>query len=196
MWSRKTDMHSPFDDIELMNRVAAHDQQAFGELYQQYGRAVYSLAYRILQNATQAEEVTQDTFLKVWQHRTQWDPQKGKLKNWLLAITHFTAIDRLRQERRQPALHPDPIEDTEETMLAPHVEARWQDGSALRLLVMQLPKEQAALIDLAFFQGMSHSDIASVTQIPLGTVKTRLRSGLQKLRELWLESVNRTSTHP
>jgi RNA polymerase sigma-70 factor (ECF subfamily) len=196
MWSRKTDMHSPFDDIELMNRVAAHDQQAFGELYQQYGKAVYSLAYRILQNATQAEEVTQDTFLKVWQHRTQWGPQKGKLKNWLLAITHFTAIDRLRQERRQPMLHPDPIEDTEETMLGPHVEARWQDGSALRLLVMQLPKEQAVLIDLAFFQGMSHSDIASVTHIPLGTVKTRLRSGLQKLRELWLESVNRTSTHP
>jgi RNA polymerase sigma-70 factor (ECF subfamily) len=74
----------------------------------------------------------------------------------------------------------------------------WQDGSVLRLLVKQLPAEQAALIDLAFFQGMSHADIASTTHIPLGTVKTRLRTGLQRLRELWLETegTNPTSTPP
>jgi hypothetical protein len=72
-------MQSQFDDIGIMERVAAHDQQALLALYQEYGRVVYSLAYRILQNSTLAEEVTQDTFLKVWQ-RTQWDPNKGKLK--------------------------------------------------------------------------------------------------------------------
>lgn len=187
-------MHLPSDDIELMRRIAAHDQQAFLALYEHYGKAVYSLAYRILQNTTFAEEVTQDAFLKVWRNTTHWDPAKGKLKNWLLAITQFTAIDRLRRERRQPAVHPDSIEDTDETMLHSRNEWRWQDGTALRMLVKQLPEEQASLIDLAFFQGMSHSEIAQVTQIPLGTVKTRLRSGLQRLRELWLEAVNQTST--
>ncbi len=189
-------MYSLSNDAELMRRIAAHDQQALLALYQQHGKAVFSLAYRILQDATLAEEATQDTFFKVWRQTTHWDPAKGKLKNWLLTITQYTAIDRLRRERRQPALHPDPIEDTDETMLVARNDSRWQDGTALRLLVAELPPEQAVLIDLAFYQGMSHSDIASVTHLPLGTVKTRLRSGLQRLRELWLDSVNQAPTQP
>ena len=187
-------MHVQFDDIEFMRRIAAHDQQALLALYEQYGKAVYSLAYRILQNAALAEEVTQDTFLKVWQHKTSWDPDKGKLKNWLLTITHFTAVDRLRQERRQPDLHPASIDEIEDQLLASHPEMLWPDGSILRLLLAQLPDEQALLIYLAFFQGMSHSEIADQTHIPLGTVKTRLRTGLQRLRVLWLESAKQTST--
>src|SRR5215216_1192342 len=106
-------MHLPFDDRECVRRIAARDQQALWALYEQYGKAVYSLAYRVLQNAVLAEEVTQDTFLKLWQQKTQWDSEKGTLKNWLLAVTHFTAIDRLRQEQRQPHLHPESIEDVE-----------------------------------------------------------------------------------
>lgn len=174
-------------DTELMKRIAARDQQALRLLYEQYGQAVYSLAYRILQNSTLAEETTQDTFLKVWQQTTQWNPDKGKLKSWLLKITQFGAIDRLRKERRQPALHPDSIEDAYETLLP--TDAQWQDGSTLHLVIAQLPPEQARLIDLAFFQGLSHTEIASETRLPLGTVKTRLRSGLHRLRELWLDSI-------
>jgi len=189
-------MHTVFDDIELMRRIADHDQGALLALYEQYGKAVYSLAYRILQNATLAEEVTQDAFLKVWQHKTSWNPDKGKLKNWLLTITHFTAVDRLRRERRQPAVHPDSIDDIEDEVFAASAERLWQEGSILRLLVLQLPKEQALLIYLAFFQGMSHSEIADQTHLPLGTVKTRLRVGLRRLRDLWLESVNQTSVSP
>jgi RNA polymerase sigma-70 factor, ECF subfamily len=182
------------DDIELMKRIALHDQQALRALYELYGKAVYSLAYHILQNSVLAEEVAQDTFLKVWRQTTHWDPEKGKLKNWLLKITQFAAIDRLRQERRQPSLYPDSIEDMEEVTYTSRNEIPWQEGSALRLLVMQLPSEQSSLIELAFFQGMSHSDIAYTTRLPLGTVKTRLRIGIQRLRELWLESANRTSS--
>jgi RNA polymerase sigma-70 factor (ECF subfamily) len=177
-------MHSSADDIELMRGIAAQDQQAFRAIYQQYGKAIYSLAYRVLQNATLAEEVTQDTFLKVWGQKTQWDPEKGMLKSWLLSITHFTAIDRLRRESRQPALHSTAIEDMEVS----YRETGWQDGVVLRTLITQLPEEQAALIDLAFFRGMSHNEIADHTGIPLGTVKTRLRTGIQRLRELWVES--------
>lgn len=189
-------MQLPPDDIELMGRIAARDQQAMGMLYDQYGKAVYSLAYRILQNATLAEEVTQDTFLKVWEQTTRWDAQRGKLSSWLLKITQFGAIDRLRREHRQPMLHPDPIEDTDEITLIDRNAAMWQDGTILRQLITQLPPEQAALIDLAFFHGMSHGEIADATKIPLGTVKTRLRSGIQHLRELWIESANRPSRRP
>lgn len=184
-----------FDDIDVMRRITARDQQAFQALYQEYGKAVYSLAYRIIQNSSLAEEVTQDAFLKVWHHKSEWDPNKGKLKSWLLAIAHFTAIDRLRQENRQPHLHPNSIEDVEETTLMLRAESLWQDGTVLRLLVSQLPPEQAAMIELAFFRGMSHSEIASTLHIPLGTVKTRLRNGIQRLRQLWLQSANQTSIH-
>jgi len=187
-------MHVQFDDIEFMRRIATQDQGALMALYEQYGKAVYSLAYRILQNVALAEEVTQDTFLKVWQHKTTWNPDKGKLKNWLLTITHFTAVDRLRRERRQPDLHPDSIDEIEDEIFASSHELLWQEGSILRLLVLQLPEQQAFLIYLAFFRGMTHSEIAEQTHIPLGTVKTRLRSGLQRLRELWFESVKQTST--
>lgn len=184
-------MLSPPDDIEIMKRIIQRDQQALWMLYERYGTAVYSIAYRVLANATMAEEVTQDTFLKVWHQTTRWDSEKGKLKNWLLTITQFTAIDRLRKERRQPVVHSEPIEDTDETLYVGAMtlgDPHWQDGSALRLVVEQLPPEQASLIDLAFYQGMSHSEIADTLHMPLGTVKTRLRTGLRRLRELWLES--------
>ncbi len=180
-------MVAQLDDIDLMKRIHRHDQQAFRLLYQQHGKAAYSLAYRVLQNSTQAEEVTQDAFMKVWQQQTRWDPEKGQLRSWLLTITHFTAIDRLRRERRQPNLHPESIEDMEE-VLSSRSDALWQDDTVLRMLIRQLPAEQMALIDLAFFRGMSHSEIAAETHLPLGTVKTRLRSGLQRLRELWVET--------
>lgn len=186
-------MFSPANDIELMKRIAARDQQALSMLYAQYGRAVYSIAYRILGSGTLAEEVTQDTFLKVWNQTTRWDAEKGKLKNWLLTIAQFTAIDRLRKEQRQPNVHPVAVEDTDENLLTAKNETRWQDGTALRMLVADLPADQAHLIDLAFFKGMSHSEIADALQMPLGTVKTRLRTGLRRLRELWVETANRPS---
>ena len=188
-------MNSEFDDIQLMRRIANRDQSAFHGLYQAYGKAVYSLAYRILQNSALAEEVTQDTFLKIWQQRTKWDPEKGKLKSWLLTIAHYTAIDCFRRERRQPILHPDSIENMEEMISATQTDIPWQDGTVLKMLITQLSDEQSFLIELAFFRGMSHSQIADETQIPLGTVKTRLRTAIQRLRELWLESVNQTSGH-
>lgn len=183
------------DDIKIMQLIATRDQQALHSLYQRYGTAVYSLAYRVLQNVTLAEEVTQDTFLKIWEHKAEWDPEKGKLKSWLLSITHFTAVDRVRQERRQPSLHPASIEDMEDEV---HMggEGYWQDGTVLRMLMSQLSQEQIRLLEMAFFQGMSHSEIANVTQLPLGTVKTRLRGGLQRLRQLWLETAERTSAFP
>ncbi len=175
------------DDIGIMQRIAVSDQQALMELYEKYGKAVYSLAYRVVNNSVLAEEVAQDTFLKVWHQNARWDSEKGKLKSWLLTIAQFTAIDRLRQERRQPAVLPDSIEDNAERVVFGEA-LQWQDGSTMKLLIAQLPIEQARLIDLAFFHGMSHSDISESLNMPLGTVKTRLRSGLRRLRELWMNN--------
>lgn len=183
------------DDFELMRQIAAHDQQAVRLLYQQYGKAIYSLAYHILRNHAQADEVTQDTLLKVWQHKSSWDPAKGSLKSWLLKIAHHTAVDLLRHEHRQPNLHQDNLDDIEDSLVVDAgslADNPWQDEIALKMLLRQLPKEYAALIELAFFQDMSHSDIAKSTQLPLGTIKTRLRSGLQQLRQIWEEHIKGT----
>ncbi|MBE2268996.1 MAG: sigma-70 family RNA polymerase sigma factor [Anaerolinea sp.] len=177
------------DDIALMQRIAGRDQQAFMELYEKYGKAVFSLAYRIVNNSVLAEEIAQDTFLKVWHQPNRWDSDKGRLKSWLLTIAQFTAIDRLRQERRQPAVLPDALEDNAETVHLPDTFA-WQEGSALKQLVAQLPRDQSALIELAFFQGMTHTEIADQLKLPLGTVKTRLRGGLRRLRDLWVKGEN------
>lgn len=184
-------MNQPLDDQLLMRRVAIdRDQQALMLLYNAYSTAVYSIAYRVLQEATAAEEVTQDTFLKAWNQAERWDPARGKLKSWLLAIAHYSAIDRLRRERRQPALADDPIEESESLMGSAETVTggtALHDRALMGQMLNLLPEEQARLIRMAFFHGLSHSEIAEVTRIPLGTIKTRLRVGMQRLRVLWLE---------
>src|SRR4051812_17064421 len=91
-----------FNEADLVQRLINHDQTALSELYQQFGGLVYSIALRVLQNTTLAEEVTQDAFLKVWNQPESWDPARGKFVSWLLTITRYTAIDRLRKEQRRP----------------------------------------------------------------------------------------------
>jgi RNA polymerase sigma-70 factor (ECF subfamily) len=136
-----------------------------------------------------AEEVTQDIFLKVWRQPDRWDPALGQFSSWLLTITRNAAIDRLRAEQRQPAQRFHAIHLSEETIAGlaggdPDV----LDGQLLRRLLNQLPQEQRTLIELAYFMGFTHSELAERLHLPLGTVKTRIRSGLQKLRILWREA--------
>lgn len=170
-------------DIDLMRRIRQFDQQALAILYHYYGDAVYGLALHILQDSGSAEEVTQDIFLKVWERAIQWDFQKGRLSTWLLAMTRHAAIDRLRQENRRPLV--DTSADNVEAMFHPNHDGH--DEQELRGLITQLPQEQIQVIQLAFFGGMSQNDIAETLNIPLGTIKTRLRLGLQKLRKLWMD---------
>lgn len=183
-------------DTELMSSVRAGDQDALLMLYQRYGNMVYSLAVQVVRDAGLAEEVTQDTFLKVWKQATRWDPAKGKFSSWLLTIARRTAIDRYRQLGRQVPLDPTPIEENPSSFgRAARVDGQdWINGQVLRELMAQLPPEQAQLIELAFYQGMSHSELADRLNLPLGTVKTRLRLGMQKLRALWIEAVDGPSS--
>lgn len=180
----------PVPDTQLLHRVAEHDEQAFLALYERYGNLVYSLALRVVRHQVMAEEVTQDVFLKVWQQPTRWNPALGQFSSWLLTITRNAGIDRLRKERRHwtPSQHQaEPLlELGEETAISDN--PYWYDGLILARLLQQLPSEQRQLIELAFYQGYTHSELAENLQLPLGTVKTRLRTGLQKLRVLWEEA--------
>ncbi|RIK44107.1 MAG: hypothetical protein DCC55_03580 [Chloroflexi bacterium] len=170
-------------DRDLIQRIQRRDQRALMELYQAYSSLVYGLALRVLQNSGLAEEVTQDIFLKIWQQPDRWNPALGQFTSWLLTITRNAAIDRLRKERHTHTHQVEQVEHLAETGLAD--DTLWYDGQVLAELLAQLPPEQRQLIELAFFQGYTHSELSIKLRLPLGTVKTRLRSGLQKLRILW-----------
>jgi len=176
------------DDLQLVSRVVKGDENAFLSLYDRYASRVYGLILRVLGDAMLAEEVTQDTFLKLWTRARQYNPDQGKLAPWLLTIAHRTALDRLRLEnRRITASNSYDPEETWSVILDENTqnsEARWR---SLYFAVQSLPEEQRQVINLAYYKGMSQSEIAEVLGWPLGTVKTRVRSAMKSLRQHWLE---------
>ena len=180
-------------EFELLQQVAQHDQQALLTLYQQYGNLVYSLSLRVLRQPVMAEEITQDIFLKLWRQPDRWNPSLGQFSSWLLTITRNAAIDRLRREGRQATLASWEQSDEADHRLSDAAsfvagQVNWVNGQVLRRLLQNLPPEQRQLIELAFYDGYTHSELAELLQLPLGTVKTRLRMGMQKLRIMWEES--------
>ena len=178
------------DDHQLVLRVAKGDERAFLSLYDRYSPRVYALALRMLGDVMLAEEATQDTFLKLWSRARQFNPVKGSLVPWLLTIAHRTALDRLRLENRRPPVsnseEPDQTWSTlpDETTLSD--EARWR---SLYFAVQSLSEEQRRVIDLAYYKGMSQSEIADVLGWPLGTVKSRVRAAMQALRQHWFQDI-------
>ena len=176
------------DEIELVSRVARGDEAAFLDLYDRYASRVHGLMLRILGDEMLAEEATQDTFLKLWSRAHRYLADRAPLSVWLLTIARRTALDRLRLEGRRPTLStPDHPETswaaiaTEESV-AP--DARWR---SVLFAVRALPNEQRQVLELAYYQGMSQSEIAEVLGWPLGTVKSRLRLAMQRLRTEWMQ---------
>jgi RNA polymerase sigma-70 factor (ECF subfamily) len=176
-----------------MVRIAAAQTEALGQLYDLYGRLVFSLAVQILGDETVAEEVTQDVFVQVWNKAKTYDPVQGKVVTWLARIARNRAIDTLRRQSARPEGHrtefaedtleelPDPDEQLEQ-----EVELQ-QQKTRLRRAVAGLPRDQQAVLELAFFLEMSHQEIANRLNEPLGTVKTRIRLAMLKLRQLLVE---------
>lgn len=178
-------MTSP-DDVELVTRVARGDQRAFLTLYDRYASRVHALTLRILSDPMLAEEATQDTFLKVWSRARLYLQERGSFLLWLLTIARRTALDRVRLEARRPALS-DSSDAEESWEIIPDrstlpEESRWR---SLYFAVQSLQPEQRQVIELAYYQGMSQSEIAEVLGWPLGTVKTRLRAAMEHLRQEW-----------
>jgi RNA polymerase sigma-70 factor (ECF subfamily) len=175
-------------DVELVNRTAMRDEEAFLTLYDQYSSRVYGLALRMVRDIQMAEEITQDVFLKLWTRSRSYLAIRGAFAPWLLTITRNTALDRLRLEnRRLPLADEHDPEETWEFIAneeMPEDEARWR---SLYFAVRDLPEEQRQAVELAYYQGLSHSEIAAHLGWPVGTVKTRIRMGMDQLRQQWLE---------
>jgi RNA polymerase sigma-70 factor, ECF subfamily len=172
-------------DEEAMQLVGEANPRAFELIYDRHGGAAFSLAYRMVGNRVAAEDITQEAFLSIWRSRMRYDQSRGSVRTWVLGIVHNRAIDALRRgashERRRETL--DGVEERHEAPVRTDVEAaRREEARTVRSALDALPEEQRRTIELAYFGGFSHSQIAELLDEPIGTVKGRMRLGLDKLR--------------
>jgi len=178
--------NSDTSDEELMQQLAAGQQEALGPLYSRYARLIFHLAARTLDRPA-AEDIVQEVFLAVWRRADTFDPGKGAFRPWVLQISHYRILNALRQRSRQPQLEPDPdglhAADLPDESPEP-AEIVWREyrRSALQAAFAELPPPQRHALGLAFFEDLTHEQVASVLNLPLGTAKTRIRTGLQTLR--------------
>jgi RNA polymerase sigma factor (sigma-70 family) len=179
--------HEP-DDGYLISALAGRAVWAMDLLYQRYSRLLYSLAYRIVGDLRVSEDLVQEVFLAVWQHAPSYDPQSGSVSTWLTSIMRHRAFDYLRRARRRHISQEVPWEadvfdqDTEYLDLWDEV-WRSMQGALVRECLLRLQPEQRSVIELAYFEGLTQSEIASACQIPLGTVKARMRLALRHLKQ-------------
>ncbi|HVM12078.1 MAG TPA: sigma-70 family RNA polymerase sigma factor [Actinomycetota bacterium] len=171
---------APQDEQDLMRRLALGDEDAVRLVYERFGRAVYSLGLRMLRTPESAEDLTQEVFLTAWRRAGGYDPRRGRLSTWLMTIAHNAAVDRIRHDAARPR---PALKAIDETVAPSLVE---EDGVIDRLLaghvLASLSHRERRLIELAYFRGWSAREIAEADGIPLGTVKTRLRATLIRLR--------------
>ncbi len=175
----------PGDSIaELLLRIAERDQGAFAGLYDALSSRMFGLILRVLVDRAQSEEVLQEVFLEIWQSASQYSPNKGQGRTWVLTMTHRRAVDRVRSA--QASVERDVrigIRNTgvEFDGVAEDVELRWEGRRVVQAL-QQLPEKQREALTLAYYGGYSQREISALTGTPIGTVKTRMRDGLSRLR--------------
>ena len=179
--------YEDLDDNQLLSMVQQRDRGALEALYDRYGGAVYSLAMRMLSDSGAAQEVTQDTFFNVWRRASSYHSQRGKVTSWLFSIAHHRTIDELRRRRRDQSqvqhgvdLSNKPSDGADDPVA--YATAQYE-RSQLKDALHTLRVEQREVVVLAYFGGLTHSEIAKHLDQPLGTVKTRMRLGLRKMRE-------------
>jgi RNA polymerase sigma-70 factor (ECF subfamily) len=178
---------SALADEDLMQLVRRGDTLAFEVVYDRHATAAFSLAYRMTGTRNVAEDVVQEAFLSLWRSGARYDRTRGSVRTWVLGIVHNRAIDALRRsmvhDRRRAS--DEGIEERLESKERTDVEAaRRDEAREVRSALQSLPEEQSRVIELAYFGGFSHSEIAEMLGTPIGTVKGRMRLGLQKMRGL------------
>ena len=176
-------------DIELLSAVAGRDVAALGALYDRHGQLAFNLALRVTADRQLAEEAVQDAFFNVWRQASQFDSARGSARGWLFASVRNRAVDLVRQRTGRTRLDVDLVA-VEHTLAADNLwdeVATHLDRDLLRNAMAELAEEQRQALDLAYFAGMSQSEIAEATGAPLGTVKSRLRLALTRMRTI-LES--------
>lgn len=182
-------------DSALMERILQRDSTALETLYDRYGRPVYSLVLRIAQHPSSAEEIVQDVFLQVWRSADRFQAARGPLEPWLFTMARNRALDHLRLKREKQRRREDSDSDVFPTaVVRPDPEGeidRSRRADKIRALMSSLPDAQRRAIELAFFEGMSHSEIAASMGQALGTVKSWIRGGLLRLRESLGEAPSR-----
>jgi RNA polymerase sigma-70 factor (ECF subfamily) len=189
--SRMDDIRNLADE-EVMQLVQQGDPRAFELLYDRHGGAAFSVAYRMVGDRAAAEDISQEAFLSIWRSRQRYAAERGSVRTWVLGVVHHRAIDSLRrnvvhQRRRASA---EGIEERFEASERTDLEAaRREDARHVRGALDSLPDEQCRVIELAYFGGFSHSEIAEMLETPVGTVKGRMRLGLDKLRHQLSEAV-------
>jgi RNA polymerase sigma-70 factor (ECF subfamily) len=175
-------------DVDLIARVKSGNSEALDEIYRRYASPVYSLIWKILQNPEESEDVALDVFWQIWRQATSYDSSRGAPPAWIFTLARSRAIDRLRARHRKedrtisfddPAVILDPL-DQEAT--PDQVASYRQNRDAVREAMKVLSAPQREAVELAFFQGLTHVEIADKLRLPLGTVKTRIRQGLIRLR--------------
>ena len=180
-------------DEDLMPLVAAKDPDAFEIFYDRHGGAAYSLAYRIVGDRQAAEDVTQEALISIWRSGARFDRARGSVRGWTLGIVRNRAIDHLRRGGgRAPklAFDSDELLERQPSEELTDVEAlRRETAREVRGALSDLPEDQSRVIQLAFFGGFSHSEIASILNEPLGTIKGRMRLGMEKIRAALAEGV-------
>jgi RNA polymerase sigma-70 factor, ECF subfamily len=172
-------------DEDLMQLIRRGDARAFEVIYERHSSAAFSLAYRMTGARGLAEDVAQDAFLSIWRSGARYERARGSVRTWVLGIVHHRAIDALRRsfvhERRRAS--DEGIEERLEADVRTDAEvARRQEAEAVRAAIQTLPGEQVQVIELAYFGGFTHTEIAEMLDMPVGTVKGRMRLGLEKLR--------------
>jgi RNA polymerase sigma-70 factor, ECF subfamily len=173
-------------DEELMPLIGAKDPAAFEVFYDRHGGVAYSLAYRIVGEQAAAEDVTQEAFISIWRSGARFDRTRGSVRSWMLSIVRNRAIDALRSRAgKAPKLTFDDdaiLEQRPSGELTEDEAMRRETASEVRGALGELPGDQSKVIELAYFGGFSHSEISRMLGVPLGTVKGRMRLGLEKIR--------------
>ena len=179
------------DEAQLVRRVAAGEEDALGLLYDRLGGAVYSLCLRIVRDPGAAEELTQETFVRLWRSAASFSEERGRVSSWLLRIAHNLALNEIRRRQSRPVAAPSDEWDAVVASVAdpsdegdPVVATGMREqAAAVRRALAELPTPQRQAIELAFFGGLSQAEVAAALGDPLGTVKSRIRIGMQHLRD-------------
>ena len=184
--SYSREVRSNAEDVALIRRMCDADETALGALYDRWARSLYSLVFHLLKDPDEAEDVVEETFWQAWRKASSYEPSRGAVSTWLLTIGRRRALDRLRAKsrRKEESTQSGVLADIASPASDPlqMVESSERRSNVLTAL-RELPAEQREVLELGYFQGLSQSEIADTTGQPLGTVKTRMRLAMQKLRE-------------
>lgn len=186
-------------EAQWIRRIAQGDQAAFGSLYDRYSKPLFSFVVKILRDHWDAEDVLQDAFIRIWKKAPGFNLSLGSPFTWVMMVTRHTAIDRLRARQRHLQMFE---EITDGTLVDIFGDATWRDGSKesdqaaqIRTAMNELPDEQRRAIELAFFSGLTHFEIAKALEKPLGTIKARIRRGMLQLRAALQQAESKDSKY-